>query len=189
MKTFMAALLSLSALAGAAVAADAPPFPYPGLSLGGRAVYYRADDGDRATWNPGAQARWTFVSPIALEVSADYQRHAFEGTTAHALAAQGSVLAYFVRRRVSPFVLAGAGWYLTRVNAPNMRRNLSRIAPHLGLGAQWFVTPEWSLDATYRYVWIDDIDSVDASSRAARAFRRSGSMVTTALNIHFGGKK
>ena len=53
MKHFVFAFVLLAA-AGRAAAEDAAVYPQPGASLGPRAVYYRADDGDTGTWNPGA---------------------------------------------------------------------------------------------------------------------------------------
>lgn len=179
--------VALAVLAAPALAADAA-YAYPGASLGGRLTYFRADDGDDGSWGPGAQARWTFNSRAAVEASGDYLRQKFPDTTAHTGAFQASLLYYFLRRQVSPFILGGGGLYLTRVNGPNYRRNTSRFGPHLGAGLQFWATPRWSLDATYRYAWVDDLDTRDGSG-AMRAYRRSGSMFTVAANMHFEPSK
>lgn len=176
------ALLSLL-LPAAALAADSSAYPPEGLEVGGRGVYYHADDSDHGTFNPGAQARFHLNQWLAAEGSVDYQRHDVPATTAHSLATQLSLLLYIRPARLTPFLLAGGGWYLTRVDGPDLRRNLSRFGPHVGFGAQFWLTDRWSVDMTYRYVWLEDIHTRDEATLLPRDFRRSGNMVTLGVNV------
>jgi opacity protein-like surface antigen len=182
MKTALA-LVALLLAPAAARAAPSPEYPPKGLEAGARLVYYRADDGDNGTWNPGGQARWHFNPYVAAEGSADYQRHDVPGTTAYTAATQVSLLGYLRPGRLSPFVLAGGGWYLTHVSGPDYRRNLSRFGPHLGAGLQFWLNDRWSVDATYRYVWIEDLHTQAPGTLQPRDFRRSGNMLSFALNL------
>lgn len=185
MNIFLAiALLAVSAVSAAA-ADSKGDYPKPDAgSLGLRAVYYRADDGDQGTWGPGAQARWTFNNRFAVEGSFDYLRQEFPGATAHTVGAQISGLVYFLNRQVSPFLIGGGGYYAARVNATNYRRNFARFGPHLGAGLQYWINERWSADTAYRYVWVEDINTNDPAGNP-RTFRRSGSHFTIAVNMHF----
>ena len=42
----------------------------------------------------------------------------------------------------------------------------------------------WSIDATYRYIWLEDIKSKDVTL-IDKKFDDRGHMVTLALNYHF----
>lgn len=177
----MRLLLLTFVIACALPAAAQIPAP-TGLELGGRAVYYVPSDGD-GTWNPGVQGRWFFSPVIAGELSADYQRHDFADTTAHTGAFQASALAYLWRSasgNLSAFPLVGLGYYLARLNGPDYHRNLGRFAAHAGAGVEYQATPDWSLDITYRHVFLGDISS------GARELKRSGEQLTFGINRRFG---
>lgn len=184
--TLLMLAVSLSAAAQDA-ASDGNVYPIRGAStIGLRGVWYEPADGDRGSWNPGVQVRHHLTTRLAVEGSADYQRHEFPNATAHTAAAQASALAYLLPGRFSLFLLGGGGYYATRLDSPNYRRNLGRFAPHVGAGAQLFANETWSFDASYRRVMIEDIEVRDTASDVTRVYKRAGDQLSFALNYRLG---
>lgn len=186
MRTSIRAFSLLALLAAPAFCQPAPAPRAGEASLGGRLVYYVAADGDDGTWNPGVQARYFFNQVWAAEAVADYQRHSFPGTTVHTAVAQASGLAYFSAGPLRPFAAVGLGFYASRVHGPDYRRNLGKFAPHIGGGVEAILNPEWSVDLSYRHVFLSDIDSRDEATGAPRRFQRSGEQLSFAVNYRFG---
>jgi opacity protein-like surface antigen len=127
------------------------------------------------------------MSPVlALEGSVDYRRSDFESTKVHVWPVQASILGYLMpERRVTPFLLAGVGWYYTTIEGPgSLDETQHRFGPHIGGGVQAFLNKYWSVDASYRYVWTEDIESKD-DALLEKDYDDNGSMVTVALNLHF----
>ncbi len=192
--TFCAlALFSFLPLGGSAAYAQDydDVYPHRGVSLGGRATWFQADTGQGTgdDWFGGAQLRLHLSNIWALEGSADYRRRTFTGTRADIYPVQASLLAYLTpgRHRISPFILAGAGWYFTHVEGPGgFDETDNRFGPHVGGGLQIFLNPKWSIDATYRHIWIGNIRSRNASNTTANQdFDDAGHQVTAGLNFHF----
>jgi opacity protein-like surface antigen len=160
-----------------------------GLSIGGRATYFHSEDSSaaRRDWYGGAQVRLHFSHYVAAEGSIDYRQEHYDGTntTADVYPVQASLLAYLTPwARVSPFVLAGAGWYFTHVRGPaGFDEDQQRFGPHVGAGLQAFLSRHWSIDGTWRYTWVEDVGSTDAAS--ARNYNGNGWMATGAINFHF----
>jgi opacity protein-like surface antigen len=159
---------------------------YGGLSLGGHATYFRPDDADKGTWYGGGQARLHLGTVFALEALADYRRNDFGDTRVDTYPVQASALAYLLPgRRLSPFILGGVGWYHTRVKGPgNLDDTQQRFGVHAGGGLQLFMNRHWSVDSTYRYVWLERVESRN-TSLDDKKFEDSGHMITIGLNYHF----
>ncbi len=155
------------------------------LSIGGRAMYFDPKDGS-SEWYGGAQVRLHPSHYFAIEGSADYRRNDFNGTRVHSYPVQVSLLLYPLgTTRLAPFLLGGGGWYYTTVDGPgNFDDTQNRFGAHAGGGLQLFVSRRISLDSTYRYIWLEDIQSRDANI-VDKDFRDHGHMVTIGLNIHF----
>ena len=49
---------------------------------------------------------------------------------------------------------------------------------------QWFMTDRLSLDSTYRYIWLERVQSKNANLED-KEFDCNGHMVTIGLNLHF----
>lgn len=178
------ALLLSFLIAAAPAAAAVSDAKRSGLAIGARGAYLepnnvnRGGDGD---FYGGMQLRLGLGEVIALEGSADYRQTEFRNRTIDVFPVQASVLAFVLPGKpISPFVLAGAGWYYSHVRDGNTD---NRFGPHAGAGVEFFFHENWSLDATYRYVWIDDIDSVGDVPDAN--FDDEGHMATIGLNYHF----
>lgn len=157
--------------------------PRRGFSLGGRAVYYRPKGADRGSLGEGLQARAQFTPRWAMEVSGDLRQNTFGATKVDVVPIQLSLMAYIMPPgyRLSPFVLGGGGWYYTHVGMP-VDHSGFRFGPHLGAGLEFFISSAWSLDASYRYLWTEDIHSQDAAHPLGRNFSDQGFMLTGALN-------
>ena len=86
---------------------------------------------------------------------------------------------------MSPFVLAGGGWYYTNVNGPGgFSDTQNRFGRHVGGGLQWMLNKSWSIDGTYRHVWLESLDSKDQNIKDKNV-DDNGHMVTVGLNLHF----
>lgn len=157
------------------------------LSLGGRAAWFEPSDARAGNGEVfgGAQVRLHLARAFALEGSADYRQQKFASTTADIFPVQASLLAYLAPDwRASPFLLAGAGWYFTRVKGPGgLDETDNRFGPHVGAGLQIMLTSRWSIDGTYRYIWIDDVRSREGALDAD--YKDRGHMGTVGLNFHF----
>lgn len=154
-----------------------------GLSLGGRAAYLEPDDSEAGggELHGGAQVRIGLGEIFGIEGSADYRQAEFGNRTLDIYPVQASLLAYILPGKpVSPFILAGAGWYFTSVRDGDTD---NRFGPHVGAGLSAFIHPRWSLDATYRYVFVDDVDAVGELPN--RSFKDRGHMGTVGINFHF----
>jgi opacity protein-like surface antigen len=126
------------------------------------------------------QGKYYLTDMFAAEAAVDYRHESFPGATARGGSVQASLLAAFPFGRFSAFPLAGAGYYLERLEGTDYHRNLGRFGPHLGGGIEMRFSDAWSVDATYRHIWLSDLDV------PGRTFTRSGDQLTFGLNHRFG---
>lgn len=155
-----------------------------GVSLGGRAAYYRPKDADGGTLNGGAQLRVHLTSVVAVEGSADYRQNKYGGTTVETVPVQASLLLYLTPTLpVSPYLLGGVGWYYTHVQGAHTSTN--RYGPHAGAGAEVALARDWTIDGSFRYLWAQSLTAPTTSSPAGKNFSDSGFMLTAALNYRF----
>ena len=128
------------------------------------------------------------MSPdLGLEASIDYLKNDFGSlTTIKTFPIQGSVLAYINPGEiVKPFLLGGAGWYYTMVDGPfGYNDSASRFGLHAGAGLEVILNKSIFLSGSYRYVWLEEVESRDASA-LSRTYHDNGSMLTLALNFRF----
>jgi opacity protein-like surface antigen len=184
----MLCLLIMSLLAPARAAAEGSKEDVglrPGVSVGGRAMYDRPKDADHGTMAGGAQVRFHLTKTFALEGSADYRQDKFGGVVTDIMPLQASVLVYPLPQfALTPFILGGGGWYYTHVRRP-VDKTTYRFGPHAGAGLQLFLTHNWSVDASYRYLWTEDIHSQDPQHPVGKNFSDNGHMFTAGLNYQF----
>ena len=155
------------------------------LSIGGRATYFDPKDGS-SRWFGGAQLRLHPWKYLAFEGSADYRRNDIGDTRVHTYPVQVSALIYPLgTTRLAPFLLGGGGWYYTTVKGPGgFDDTQNRFGAHAGGGLQFFFNKHVSIDGTYRYIWLEKIESKDQNI-VDKKFQDNGHMVTAAINFHF----
>ena len=171
-----------------AVAADDGLFKQMDIgvfSIGGRAAYYDPSD-TQARWFGGAQVRVNPFKYLSFEGSADYRQQDTAGSTIHTYPVQVSALIYPLgHSRLAPFLLGGGGWYYTTVTGPgNFDDTQNRFGLHAGGGLQFFFNNHISIDSTYRYIWLEDVQSKDQNIKD-KDFNDNGHMITVGLNFHF----
>ncbi len=155
------------------------------VMLGGRATYFDPKEGS-GEWYGGAQLRFYPSHYFAIEGSADYRRNDFGQTRTHTYPVQVSALIYPLgTTRLAPFILGGGGWYYTTVKGPGgFDDTQNRFGLHAGGGLQFFLNRHWSIDGTYRYIWLEKVQSRDQNI-VDKKFDDNGHMVTIGLNFHF----
>lgn len=183
------ALLAVMAAGGGAIARadDTQKVGDYAFSIGPRAAFMKPKGAEKGSWYGGAQARLGLGESIGLEGSIDHRKNDFPGATRVIVyPVQASLLAYLVPSApVSPFLLGGGGWYFTRVEGPGGFHDTSyRFGPHAGAGLELALGPSLSLDGSYRYVWLKEIESRDVNALTAE-YDDSGYMVTIGLNVKF----
>lgn len=157
------------------------------FSFGPRAAYSTPKDADSGQWFGGAQARLHVSPGMALEASIDYRRNDFGRlTTIKSYPVQASILAYLMPGADwSPFLIGGGGWYYTQVDGPaGYSKTDYRFGLHAGAGLELLLNESVSLDASYRYVWLESVKSKDETA-TDKTFQDSGSTFTVGLNFLF----
>ena len=195
MKTWIALCALTVAIAGVpaiapiqALAADDGLFKQMDIglfSIGGRATWFDPHDG-QSRWFGGGQVRIYPFKYLAFEGSADYRRQDMDGTRIHTYPVQVSALIYPLgTTRLSPFLLGGGGWYYTTVTGPgNFDDTQNRFGVHAGGGLQFFFNNHVSIDSTYRFIWLEKVQSKDQNIKD-KSFDDNGHMITAGLNFHF----
>lgn len=162
-------------------------------SIGLRGTYYIAQGSDNIRLYGGIQARHHFHKAFALELSADYRQENYNKDTKNVTSSidvipvQLSLLAYLMPgSRFSPFLLAGPGYYYTHLISNTRQDNViqHRFGAHAGGGVQYFLNDCVSIDATYRYVWMQSLQETLRNS-SIYSINDSGSQITFGLNWHF----
>ena len=155
----------------------------PGVTLGGRAAYFRPKDAEHGTMSGGAQLRLHITPAIAVEGSADHRSSKFEGTTVDVIPAQASLMIYLAPGwTASPYLLGGVGWYFTHVHGGGTS---NRFGPHAGGGLEVALARHWSVDGSYRYLWAQDLTAPTTASPFGKNFSDKGFMLSAALNYRF----
>jgi opacity protein-like surface antigen len=186
MKTQRAVCAALAALvlcAAPRARADDDHKSRAGTTFGLRGMYFNPKGADDGSWSGGAQLRFHMSNALAIEGSADWRQNKFGGTVVDVYPVQASLLVYLLPDLpISPFILGGGGWYYTHVHDQPTQ---NRFGPHAGAGLEFFIDRHWSIDGTYRYVWLSDVNSPNNPNPLRRDYSDSGSMVTAAVNYRW----
>jgi hypothetical protein len=154
------------------------------LSLGVRYAQFDPEDGDKAEF-PGVQVKWYPSREITLEGSVDGRENDLGGGAGlKVYPVQATVLANILpRKQVKPFLLAGVGWYFTTLEVPGRDDETEdRLGLHAGAGLQYMFSRAWSIDGSYRHIWLEDIE---AGGGTGGEVNDDGPMYTVGLNYHF----
>lgn len=185
----LAALAALAVAAGLCAPASAMEKGHTrsGLEIGARGAYFKPDRADGA-WSPGGVLRIHLGKVWALEGTADFRQQYAGANDAYRITTypvQASLLAYiFPDSPVTPYVLGGVGWYNQHIRGPGIDNTSDKVGPHAGGGLAVYIGRFWSMDATYRFIWVEADSSTDARLEDKR-FNDRGHMITAGLNYHF----
>jgi hypothetical protein len=148
------------------LASEAEPRP-PGeseFSIGPTAGYLKARGADRGTWSAGAQARLHFLKFFAAEASITFHQDEYQNgdvvVTQYPVQVTG-FLYPFPEWEFKPYLLAGAGWYYTRVRYHGLPSLLYQdqtahsFGGHAGAGVEARLGPSVSIDADVRYIFLN----------------------------------
>lgn len=155
------------------------------FSIGPRATYFNSVGSNDSDWYGGAQVRFHLSPLLALEGSADYRQSDYGANEVDVFPVQANLLLYLMPgKRITPFLLAGPGWYFTNVKGPGVDDTDHRFGFQAGGGLQAFLNKHWSIDTTYRYAWVSDVEARDANLNP-HSYDDEGYMITAGLNLHF----
>jgi len=133
------------------------------FSIGPAGGYLRARGSDRGTWFAGAQARLRILHMLAAEASITFHQSHYEN--GDILVTQYPVtltaMLYIIPvGPVRPYILGGVGWYYTRIDYKDSLNFIDDqtdhfFGVHLGAGVELMLGKSASLDADFRYIFIN----------------------------------
>jgi hypothetical protein len=133
------------------------------FSLGAAGGYLQARGADHGTWFAGAQARLHFLKYLAAEGSITFHENRYQGGDARVTQYPVQVSGMFYPipdGQFRPYIVAGAGWYYTRITYTGSLSGISNQTEHVfgghaGAGLELFLSPTTSLDADIRYIFLN----------------------------------
>ncbi len=174
------------------------------VGLGPRFSFVRADiHADHATRVSGGLLRLRTSPKTALEVSFDYRSRLNENLTERIkdYPIQGSLLLYAGRTVLSPYLVAGVGWYSQKVDALQDDQVIAstttrKTGYHAGLGTDLSIGRHATIHVDYRYTFIGFGDDADTAPAAVPipglrwlqdrlGLSHKGSMWTTGVTVYF----
>jgi opacity protein-like surface antigen len=167
------------------------------FGIGGRFSLVRGDiDADTSAERfLGGQIRAKLSPRTAIEVALDVRTDTNDALTERIrrYPLQASLLLYPVRSAISPYVLAGGGWYSQRLETLAGDETLTSATTrefgwHAGLGGELRLGSHAGAHADYRYTFLtfggdDEESDGGVLSRVLPSFR--GSMWTAGLTLYF----
>lgn len=149
---------------------------HAGLSIGGDASYFRNPKDVDSGWYGGADLRLQFAPAIAIDGSTVWkQDHAVND-----FPTQASLMIFLTpQERLSPYILGGGTWYLENGGGATG----SQFGPDAGAGLEFFLSRDWSIDANWRYLWIENPNS--GSNYFNRSYSANSWQAMAGLHFHF----
>lgn len=187
-------LLSILALAAMAVLATSAPASAQGFGIGGRIAWVTSDsdlDVDSVRFVGGQirmlSQRW------GLELSLDRHSESFDllNEKITETPIQASLLLRLASGRVSPFLLAGPGWYhrsLEPIDGPEEAVKSTEFGWHAGGGLEIRAGRHFGIHGDYRYTFLDfgdDDDGDDEGFIGGLLPGHRGSMWTLGATVYF----
>lgn len=150
-------------------------------SLGPRYAFFHPLDADHGDWAPGFQLDLHMSPTYAFQGSMDFAKYASGGTNVRSTPIQATVLGFFSSdASFSPYLLVGGGWYPTHADGPYNPQRL--FGPHVGAGLELLISPSWSIDGSYRFLWTEILSWSKPLDLLGTDFSVRGNMFTVALN-------
>jgi hypothetical protein len=132
--------------------------------FGIRAGYFKPRDADEAAWFGGVQVRLPLSEMFAVEGAFEVHAADFEDGTIEVVQypLQASLLLFLAPQSspISPYVLAGVGWYYTITDFSGSLSGVDGdtehiFGGHLGLGARAILGSSIALSADVRYIFLE----------------------------------
>lgn len=133
------------------------------FSLGPAGGYLQARGADHGTWFAGAQARFHFLKYLAAEGSITFHENKYQGGDARVTQypVQVSGMLYPIPDgQFRPYIVAGGGWYYTRITYTGTLSGISNQTEHVfgghaGAGLEIRLSSTTSLDGDIRYIFLN----------------------------------
>jgi len=135
----------------------------PSFSIGPAVGFIAARGADSGTWFGGVQARLHFAEFFAVEAALTFHQDRYQGgdvlVTQYPF--QLTAFLYIIPEgQVRPYILAGFGWYYSRIDYRGAFAGLGDrgehiFGEHLGLGGEFRLSPKFSLDVDVRYIFLN----------------------------------
>lgn len=132
------------------------------FTIGPMGGYLKARDADNGTWFGGVQARFRFLRILAVEGSISFHQNDFNDgdiTVTQYPVQLTALILPFANSPIDPYVLAGVGWYYTRVdfddNIGGGHDTDNIFGFHAGAGLNIWLKPGFSIFGDFRWVFLD----------------------------------
>jgi opacity protein-like surface antigen len=163
-----------------------------GFGLGGRLAWVRSDvDADEESVRfVGGQVR-LLSRRFGLEISMDRHSEEFDllNEKVTETPIQASLLLRMGGGRVSPFLLAGPGWYRRKVealdNPDNASVSTTEFSWHAGIGLEILPSRHFGIHGDYRYTSLDFENDEDEGFIGRLLPGHRGSMWTLGATVYF----
>lgn len=135
----------------------------PEFTIGPMAGYLNARGADRGTWFGGMQARLRFLRIFAVEGSLSFHQNQYSDgdvvVTQYPVQVSALILP-FTAGPFDPYVLAGAGWYYSRIDYDDSigggSDTDSLFGFHVGAGTNLWLSSRFSLFSDFRWIFLDE---------------------------------
>jgi opacity protein-like surface antigen len=185
-------LLSICVLG--ALVATASPVSAQGFGIGARLAWVTSDtelDVDSVRF-VGGQIRM-LAKHVGLEVSIDRHSESVELVNQKVTETpiQASLLLRLASGSVSPFLLAGPGWYrrsVETIEGPDVSGNTTEFGWHAGGGIEFHLGRHFGIHGDYRYTFLDfgdDDEEDDDGFIGGLLPGHKGSMWTAGATVYF----
>ncbi len=181
--TLLALLLAASVASAYDNGGDEEAPSHSATSIAPRVIYYLPDDANSGVFAPGAQVRLHMSEGYAFEASADDAHYTSGGTArAHDPHPGDDHRLLLAQLPLSPYLLVGGGWYPTHSSGgPYQPSRL--FSPHVGAGLELLLGDYFSIDASYRFMWMETVDWYHPVQLLGTDFSIRGHMFTLAANF------
>jgi hypothetical protein len=186
MRFWIAAFLALVLAAPGASAyegGDEEAPTHSATSIAPRVIYYLPDDANNGVFAPGAQLRLHMSDAYSFEASVDDAHYTSGAAQVRTIPIQATIIGYFSpESTLSPYLLIGGGWYPTHsTGGPYEPSRL--FSPHVGAGLELLLGNYFSIDASYRFMWMETVDWYHPVQLLGTDFSIRGHMFTLAANF------
>ncbi len=135
----------------------------PQFTFGPMGGYLKAREADKGTWFGGVQARVRFLRVLAVEASISFHQNRYadgDVVVTQYPVQLSALLLPITSGPLDPYVLAGGGWYYSRIDYDDSiggGDDTDRsFAVHVGAGTNVRLSPQVSLFADFRWVFLDE---------------------------------